>query len=173
MNTLTFYAVYTNSRSEAAANARLRELGFETLFLHYKATIRHARKISTVIRSRFPRYLFVGVHPHQGLFNVKNAHGVSGIVCIGDAPVIVPNAVIEELRTRGDRNGFMKDAKDPDKDERPRLKAGQDVLIESGQWKEFAACVKEDMGDKVRVWVRGKTREYDAIFPSRCISPKD
>ena len=50
---------YCHANAEKKAEINLRRQGFEVYFPKYKKVRRHARRIDTVIRPLFPRYLFV------------------------------------------------------------------------------------------------------------------
>ncbi|MEM6914394.1 MAG: transcription termination/antitermination NusG family protein, partial [Pseudomonadota bacterium] len=54
-----WFAVRTLPQKELSAEVRLAAQGYRTFLPMMDRTIRHARKISTVERAFFPRYLFV------------------------------------------------------------------------------------------------------------------
>ena len=93
----TWFACYTNPQKEGLVHMLLGLQGFETLYLHYPWTIRHARKERHILRSYFPRYIFVAVGQGQAVGNINNTTGVSTVVMQGDDPLEIPLPVIEEL----------------------------------------------------------------------------
>ena len=56
-----WYVVHTQVLGEDRADLNLRRQGFETYLPRYLRTRRHARRVETVARPLFPRYLFVAM----------------------------------------------------------------------------------------------------------------
>ena len=56
---MEWYAVHTHVNKEVISEKNLIRQNFITYLPKYKKIIRHARKISTVVRPLFPKYLFV------------------------------------------------------------------------------------------------------------------
>ena len=54
-----WYLVHTRPNSERKAEINLEAQGFKTFLPQIDRTIRHARRLTTVRRPLFPRYLFV------------------------------------------------------------------------------------------------------------------
>ena len=54
-----WYLVHTRPNSERKAELNLQAQGFATFLPQIEKTIRHARRLKTVRRPLFPRYLFV------------------------------------------------------------------------------------------------------------------
>lgn len=146
----TWYVVHTGARAELQANNYLRAQGYDTLYLHFPATVKHANRKIGVIKPYFPRYLFVGVYPGQSIGVVNKTPGVSTVVYFGDEPMSVPDAVMAEMRSIGDANGKIA-PKEPE--ERERLRKSREVRIMGGAFEGFLATVEKDAGDAVRVWV--------------------
>lgn len=146
----TWYVVHTGARAELQANHYLRAQGFETLYLHFPATVSHANRKIGVIKPYFPRYLFVGVYPGQSIGAINKTPGVSTVVYFGDDPMPVPDDVMAEMRSIGDSSGRIA-PKEPEG--RKRLRQDQDVKIIGGPFEGFAATVVWDGGKAVQVWV--------------------
>jgi len=168
---MAWYIAYCNARAEAAAAARLTELGFQTLYLHYAATTRHARKTRHVIRPLYPRYIFVGLSPTQGLYSVNSAQGVSQVLKVGEAPVAVPAAVMGELFAKGDAAGLVSGIDEPAK--RRLFKTRQRIRVDIGPFLGFIGQVESDSGKEVRVWLEILKRRTLVTLGPEGLSPID
>jgi len=155
---MTWLAVYCNPSAEWSVAQRLRLEGHETLFLHYTEAVRHARRTKTVTRSLFPRYIFVAVDPSQGLYGVSKTIGVHSIVGM-DGPEEIPEAVIAELRQRGDEKGFCVLTPE-EKKLRKRLRKGDKVLINGGSFTGLLGTVIMDSGPAVKLWVAERMKVF-------------
>lgn len=165
-----WYAVHTNSRSEWLAAKRLKEQGYEVLYLHYQDVVKHARRKIAVLKPYFPRYLFTHVDPCQSIYTINKTEGVSTVVYAADEPLQIPFSVIEELRERADKNGLVT-LQPQEKEERRRFNKGEKVRIEEGPFIGFVAAVSLDTGSKVRVFLdMFKGRVESEFFPAQ-VSP--
>ena len=158
---IAWYAVHTNARAEWLAHRELRRQGYDTLYLHYRGTVSHARRKIGVLKPYFPRYLFVGVKPGQSVGTINNSAGVSTVVYFGDQPLVIPPEVIAELRTRGDQNGAI-DV--PPEKVRKRLESGTEVRLAAGPFAGFVATVALDRGKSIMVWLSLFDRRISATF---------
>jgi transcriptional antiterminator RfaH len=104
-----WYVVHTQAQGEGRADLNLRRQGFVTYLPRYLRTRRHARRVETVARPLFPRYLFVAMDVARDRWRaVQSTFGVSGLVVVGDDPVALPDGVLDEIRTRECEQGFVK-----------------------------------------------------------------
>lgn len=168
----TWLAVYTSPQKEGLVNMLLSLQGFETLHLHYPRTIRHARRERQVIISHFPRYIFVAVGEGQGLGDINNTMGVSTVVYMGDKPLEIPLAVIEELKSRAYGNGLLKETPKETTETRKRFRRGQRVKITEGVLQGLPAIVEVDNTNEIKVWISLFQGEVQAGFPPEAISPR-
>lgn len=144
---LRWYVVQTRPHAEAKAKDHLERQGFPTYLPRYLKRRRHARRVDTVAAPVFPRYAFVAIDlATQRWRSICSTIGVSRLVCQGERPVAVPDAVIASLRDGEDAAGFVR------LPARPHFKPGQSVRILDGA---FAACLGlfESMPDYERVAV--------------------
>jgi transcriptional antiterminator RfaH len=104
-----WYVVHTQVLGEDRADLNLRRQGFETYLPRYLRTRRHARRVETVARPLFPRYLFVAMDVARDRWRaVQSTFGVSNLVVIGDDPIPLPDGVVDQIRTRECEQGFVK-----------------------------------------------------------------
>jgi len=142
-----WYVVQTNPHAEIKAGSHLLRQGFSIYLPRYLKRRRHARRIETVAAPLFPRYLFVAVDlAAQRWRSIHSTIGVARLVCNGDEPTPIPDAVVDELRSREDAAGFVR------LDQRLRFNPGDKVRVIDGV---FASCLGlyEGMRDADRVAV--------------------
>ncbi len=142
MNASSWYVVQTHAHAEAKAASHLERQGYSTYLPRYLKRRRHARRVEIVPAPLFPRYLFVAIDVlTQRWRSIQSTIGVSQLVCRGDEPAMLPDAVIDELQGRHNAAGFV------ELDLRPRFAPGEKVRVVEGA---FAACLGlfEGMADR-------------------------
>jgi transcriptional antiterminator RfaH len=140
-----WYAVHTLPFAERRAQVQLENQGFPTFLPKRQKTIRHARKLSTVIAPFFPRYLFVVLDLSRDRWrSVNGTFGVSRLVMGGDLPCPAPPGIVETMLAAADADGLL--------DLRPDLKIGAPVRLAAGPFAEQLA-VLERLDDSGRVRV--------------------
>jgi len=127
-----WYAVFARAHAEQRAELNLGRQRFEVWLPRYRKMRRHAGRSEQVLRPLFPRYLFVALDvAHERWRAVLSTYGVAGLVCSGEAPVAVPEAVIEGLRARADADGTFT------LERAARLRRGDRVRIEAGPMRDL------------------------------------
>jgi transcriptional antiterminator RfaH len=142
-----WYVVQTHVNAEAKAAANLDRQGFAVYLPRYLKRRSHARKVETVARALFPRYLFVAIDlATQRWRAIQSTLGVSHLVCWSDQPASVEAGVITALKAREDEGGFIKLGR------RPAFSPGDKVRIVEGAFIDNLALV-EGVSDHERVAV--------------------
>ena len=141
-----WHVVYTQPRNEVLACEHLERQDFEVFLPRYLKRRSHARIVDMVPAPLFPRYLFAAIDCAAGWRPIRSTRGVIDLVRNGDQLARVPEDVVEELRLRCDRQGFVLLARQLD------LSPGQRIRIDSGA---FAACeaIFEAQTDQGRIKV--------------------
>jgi transcriptional antiterminator RfaH len=140
-----WFVVQTQINGEAKAASNLGRQGFAIYFPRYLKRRSHARKVETVARPLFPRYVFVAVDvATQRWRSIQSTLGVSHLVCWGDRPAPVEDAVISTLKAREDDNGFIK------LERRAGFSPGDKVRVIDGAFVDSLALV-EGFSDRERV----------------------
>ena len=169
-----WYAIQTAPRAEWGVHRALDRLGYDTLHLHYAATVRHARRVIGVLKPYFPGYLFAAVVAPLSIHPIAVTAGVVAIVGDLAGPIEIPPAVIGELRSRGDERGLM--PLPPAEKQRRELEAGEQVRISAGPLENLLATVALDSGTEVSVWLemfRGRViARFDAKQVAATRSPE-
>jgi transcriptional antiterminator RfaH len=140
-----WYVVQTRPCLEAKAAAHLERQGFEIYFPRYLKSRRHARRVETVAAPLFPRYMFVAIDMAvQRWRSIQSTIGVSQLVCRGDHPAEVPDAVIDSLRCGQDDRGFVQ------LERRNPFRLGEKIRVLDGVFSSYLGLF-ERMTDGERV----------------------
>jgi transcriptional antiterminator RfaH len=141
-----WYVVYTQAQAEAQALDHLRRQGYVAYLPRYQKRRRHARRWELVHRPLFPRYLFVALDMLTTRWRpILSTIGVSDLVRHADAPVPVPDGIIEEIRRREETGIF-------DTTRAGNFKAGDLVRAIEGPFAELIGRF-HSMADAERVFV--------------------
>ncbi len=98
-----WHAVLCKPRREAAAEANLKNQGFEVHLPRIVGLRRKAGRWAQVIEPLFPRYLFLNAEDTgRSLAPVRSTPGVTDLVRFCGAPALVPQGVVEALREAAD-----------------------------------------------------------------------
>lgn len=145
MTELIWHAVQTHTHAEAKAQMHLARQGFQTYLPRYLKRRRHARRTETVASPLYPCYLFVtfnsAIHRWR---SIHSTIGVARLVCNGDMPAAVDDAIIDGLKSRENAQGFIQ------LERRPRFASGDKVRVREGV---FSDCLGlfDSTGDRERV----------------------
>ena len=140
-----WYAVFTQNFREQRAARHLSEQGFRTYLAQYEKTVRHARRLQTVKRPLFPRYVFVSLDLSKDRWRAVNGtFGAVGLIMEGALPRPIPHGVVEALVAATDPGGLVRyDA---------ALMAGDRVQLLTGPFAEMVGeLLSIDEAGRVRV----------------------
>jgi len=153
-----WYVAQTHIHAEAKASQHLCRQGFDVYLPRYLKSRRHARRVDRVAAPLFPRYLFVSIDlTTQRWYAINSTIGISKLIRHGNAPVAVPDAIIEGLKHREDAEGYIQ------LESQPRFVPGDKVRVSHGAFsdclglyetvsgKERSAILLDLLGRKVRV----------------------
>jgi transcriptional antiterminator RfaH len=142
-----WYLAQTHAHSENKAAANLIRQGYSIYIPRYLKRRSHARRVESVPAPLFPCYLFVAFNVvTERWHSIQSTWGVSRLIRHGDAPALVPETVILNLREREDENGFVR------LNPRPNLASGDEIRVVGGV---FDTCLGlfEGMAERDRVAV--------------------
>lgn len=140
-----WYAVYTQPRNETLASEHLQRQGFEVFLPRYLKRRSHARRIDVVPVPLFPRYLFVSFDADKAGWRViRSTRGVIDLVRNGLNPIPISKEIIEEIRKRRDKDGYVVIAK------HFKFKRGSRIRIDAGPFADYEA-IFESQRDNERV----------------------
>ena len=142
-----WYVAHTQPQAEARAVLNLERQGFATYLPRYLKRRSHARKVDMVPVPVFPRYVFVSIDlARQRWLAIRSTVGVSRLVGYGDAPLPVPEGIVEEMRRRHDEEGFLRLLAPPG------LRVGDKVRVLGGAFEE-ALGLFDGVTDEQRVTI--------------------
>jgi transcriptional antiterminator RfaH len=156
-----WYVVHSQANAENRALTNLARQGYDTWLPLYRKTRRHARRIETVLRPLFPRYLFVRVDLQAEVWRpILSTMGVSDLVSGADGPLPVGDAVIDALKMQASEDGHF--------DLRPSaFKSGERVRIRVGPLADLEGIFQlESDAERVMVLLKLMGREVRVTVPS-------
>ena len=107
LDNMKWYVVHTNANKEVICEKNLIRQNFITYMPKCKKIISHARKISTVIRPLFPRYIFVNIDlVKQRWATINSTRGVNNIISMEEKPVHISKDIINQIRYRENSSGI-------------------------------------------------------------------
>jgi transcriptional antiterminator RfaH len=140
-----WYVVNTQPRAEIRAIDHLEMQGYRVFCPRYRRTVRHARKMKSVLAPLFPSYLFVQFDMARDQWRcINSTRGVTRLLTGHGMPQPIPLDVIDALfdRTRGD--GTI--------DWTPHFEVGAAVRIADGPFAELIGTLEFlDAAGRVRV----------------------
>jgi transcriptional antiterminator RfaH len=145
-NITSWYVIHTHSKQEDRADLNLRAWGVTTF--NPKTLERvynpYSHKAANIIKPLFPRYMFARFNINK-LRQVHFTRGVHKVVCFGDDPIPVDDAIIAEIRSREGADGYICLLEE--------LTPGDEVIIREGPMKNFKGIFigKVSADDRVRI----------------------
>jgi transcription elongation factor/antiterminator RfaH len=140
-----WFVVHTLPHQEKRAQNQLENQRYRTFLPKREKTIRHARKLRTVVAPFFPRYMFIILDPERDQWRpVNGTLGVGGMVMQGDRPQPVPPGIVETLVASTGSDGLLQ--------LRPQLNVGDPVRLTQGPFAEYLGTLDRlDDSGRVRV----------------------
>jgi transcriptional antiterminator RfaH len=153
-NTSHWYAIHTHFRQESRADANLKAWNIETFYPEVKQERRNefSGAITRLTKPFFPRYIFARFDIGPLLQKVWFTRGVRSVVSFGGPPTPIDDEIIEFLRGRADKNGFLKIDDE--------LKPGDKVTLTSGVLAKLQGVFEREMNDSDRVMILLQTINY-------------
>src|SRR5262249_2350796 len=119
-----WFVARVHPNRENSAQFNLEQLGFRSFAPRLRRTVRHARKLRTVLAPLFPGYVFLILDLSRDRWRAANStFGVSSLIMGGEQPMPVPRGVVEAL-AMSEQSGLIRLDND--------LEVGQKVRIVSG-----------------------------------------
>ena len=140
-----WHVVQVHLHAERKAQMHISRQGFETYLPLYLKRRRHARRTEMVAAPLYPSYLFVRFNSliHRWR-SIHSTLGVVRLVCNGDVPAALDQAIIENLKSRENAQGFIQ------LDRRTKFAPNDKVRISDGVFADCLGLV-EGVSDRDRV----------------------
>jgi transcriptional antiterminator RfaH len=116
-----------------------------------KARMPRWGRLAMSVAPLFPCYLFARLDLQTSYFEVKYLAGVSGLVSAGPDPIVVPDAIVTEIRARG-VNDIVEIHEVP-------FDSGQPVRVVEGPFRGFEAIFERYLSSTERVAILLNTIE--------------
>lgn len=140
-----WYVVHTQPHAEQRAVENLERQFYRTYCPFITRTIRHARKFTRSTNPLFPSYLFVSLDLSQDQWrSINGTRGVIRLLTQGDAPIPVPEGVVEAIQAKLENAGS--------ENEEPQFQCGQLVQVCGGPFTDLMGHIERlDSNGRVRV----------------------
>ncbi len=130
-----WYLVYTKPRAETVAEENLVRQSYESYLPMMRITRKRGGRLVDVVEPMFPRYLFIRLdRVRDNWAPIRSTVGVTSVVRFGGEPALVPDELIDWLRSRENESGVQAR-------ERESLEPGQKVRVFEGPLKDFEGIV--------------------------------
>jgi transcriptional antiterminator RfaH len=160
-----WFAIHAKHCLEEVALGKVRSLGCEVLLPRVQEDKARLSKRHTVIKPLFPGYLFAKFVPAIHLHAIRYSRGVLRVVGAADKPLPVDEKIIEEIKSRIQKNGFVYVGPKP-------LRPGDSVLVREGPFEGFMGFVERESNARSRVLILLNTLGQARIsIERRCLEP--
>lgn len=155
-DTLSWYVVHTYPQQEDRASINLGAWQVETLSpkLQVKKYNQFTGKVTLIAKALFPSYIFARFRLNQRYNRVRFTRGVHSLVCFNDTPASVDDETLELVRSRIGDDGFVNMFEE--------LKAGDEVVINQGQFQNLSGVFEREMQGPDRVRILLNTVNFQA-----------
>jgi transcriptional antiterminator RfaH len=160
-----WYLVRTKPQKERWVQDQLKNVAAEAFLPLLRSRTRCFGKMMTIVKPLFPCYLFAQFNLKERYFEVKYTSGVHSLVSLGGEPVVVPQAIVEEIKCRG-VEGVV---------ELPRrkLSPGEKIRIVDGPFRDIEAIFDRYLSGSERVAILLDAIGASAVrvvLPSSCLA---
>lgn len=157
--------VRTRAQQELRAAHQLTNQGFRVFVPRYWKNRRHARRIDTVSRPLFPRYIFTVVDRTRDRWrSINGTIGVDRLLMSGGEPQAVPQGLVEDLILAADAEGNVKFS--------VGLREGQSVKVLAGPFANLIGSLEtlDDRG-RVKVLLELMGATVPVVLPAHLLAP--
>jgi transcriptional antiterminator RfaH len=140
-DTLSWYVVHTHAKQEERASCNLQAWGLETLNpkLLVNKCNQYTGQLSRVYKTLLTGYIFARFRFNDLYHKIRFTRGVHSLVCFNNRPTPVDEEIINLIRSRIGTDGFVKTLAE--------LKAGDQVVINDGRFRELHGVFEREMQD--------------------------
>jgi transcriptional antiterminator RfaH len=105
----SWYLIYTKPQQENLAQENLERQGYETYLPRIYQTRRRNGRYRKTIEAFFPRYLFINLDTETDNWApIRSTFGVSKMIRFDGMPAVVPNKLIQALKSIDDEDGIQR-----------------------------------------------------------------
>lgn len=151
-----WFVVRTNPRQEDRADKNLKAWNVQTFAPQMKERRynQFTRDLVYAIKPLFTGYIFARFDMMSLFHKVRFTRGVRHIVGFGEGPAPVSDEIIAIIKSRMDRDGFVRIGED--------VRPGDQVVIKDGPLKDFTGIFERETKDEDRVMILLNAVNYQA-----------
>jgi transcriptional antiterminator RfaH len=155
-DTLSWYVVHTHPKQEERTDSNLQAFGLETLAprLRVNKYNEFTGRLTSVVKPLFPSYIFTRFKFQDLYHRIRFTRGVHSLICFNNKPTPVDEEIVSLIRSRIGTDGFLKTVQE--------LKAGDEVVINEGRFKDLCGVFERDLPDADRVRILLSTIGFQA-----------
>ncbi len=142
-NGVEWYAIRTKPKEEDRADINLRTWQVQTFAPKLRELCTSGYGGHYLSKPLFSSYIFARFNARKQLHNVKYTRGVQNVVSFGDRPIPIDNEVIDLIKDRIGKDGFIKLGEE--------LQYGDRVTIKSGPLKSLVGIFQKRIKETERV----------------------
>jgi len=161
-----WYVIHCRANSERRAETNLLRQNYEVWLPMCHKMRRHARRVETVLRPLFPRYLFVRLDFSSEPWRpILSTFGVHTIVSGADGPLPIGDDIVSSLRARAGEDGIFEIA-------RSVVKPGDQVRMQGGPMSDLEGIFEAELdSDRVMILLKLMGREVRVSVSGNDIEP--
>ncbi|MEX1080976.1 MAG: transcriptional activator RfaH [Halofilum sp. (in: g-proteobacteria)] len=143
MSSTAWYLVHSKPSREEVATTNLKRQGYEVFLPRMRVQARARGRYVARVEAMFPRYLFVRLAAEEQDWSpIRSTVGVSTLVRFGLKPGVVPEDLVNDLRSRCDEAGIVADLV-PDE-----LTPGKPVRVVEGLLEGYCGIIQATSGQE-------------------------
>jgi transcriptional antiterminator RfaH len=161
-----WYVIYTHPKQENRAESNLQLLNVETFVPRYqRRRYKDFNRVTRNIDQLFPRYIFAKFPLTELYHKIRYTRGVHSFVTFDQNPAWVDEEIIELMRQRVGREGFVRMNDD--------LEPGDEVVIKSGPFLNLRGIFERETNNAERIMILLDSVSYQTrIVVSRSLIEK-
>jgi transcriptional antiterminator RfaH len=142
-NGVEWYAIRTKPKEEERADINLRTWQVQTFAPKLRELCPSGYGGRYVSKPLFSSYIFARFNARKQLHNIKYTRGVQNVVSFGDRPIPIDDNVIDLIKDRIDKDGFIRLGEE--------LHYGDKVTIKFGPLKNLVGIFQKRIKETERV----------------------
>ena len=152
----SWFVIRTNPRQEERADSNLKAWNVETFAprMRERRYNQFTQEPSHAVKPLFTGYIFARFDLTSLFHKVRFTRGIHSIVGFGGGPAPVDDDIIAIIKSRMDRDGFVRMEDD--------VKPGDAVVIRDGPLKDFTGIFERETKDADRVMILLNVVSYQA-----------
>jgi len=153
-NGVAWYAIRTKPREEERVDVNLKSWQVQTFAPKLRELCASGFGKHYVSKPLFSNYIFARFDASKQLHHINYTRGVQKVVSFGDSPLPIDDKVIDFIKERIDKDGFIQLSEE--------LKYGEQVTIKFGPFKSLVGIFEKRINETDRVKILLNTVTYQS-----------